>query len=456
LTLFPDDLPPVSAGDSIRGSGPLRILLVGTRVLPFRHGGDKNFWLDMIRGLIGQGHAVEVLSLMLDPLPPSDLPIRRIESIPVYLRPDLRFNPEYRYLAGTNNYASRTASLPRIVQEVRRRLKEFRPDVVHFADNYGPAMIGLRAACGPVPLTISAPTYQRTMSLYDLFLRASFSSFNVVVPFSDAYRQRLLEIGLPPERVQRIRWGIDVERFAPPSPAERAAARMKLGIDDGQFVVMWTGFIQQTNAKDLQFAVRTAEYALEHGPPGLVFLFCFKPEHYKETWKQFERSRLRVFGTADQFHAAVGSADLLLSPIQDTRSTAAPPLAWLECFAKGIPILTTDAPGTTEAVVPGVSGFAVPSQEEAQKRLLEIVEDPTLARRLRDGARQVAVERYSTARALQEYVDLWSRLARAPSRSPITKPVAVGLWKSAAGVPANGSPTFSRSADPPSRRRPPP
>lgn len=449
MALFPEDNSQTPAVETSGDNAHLRVVVVGTRILPFRHGGDKNFWLDMIRGLIGQGHEVEVLSLMLDPLPPSDLPIRRIESVPVYLRPDQRFNPEYRYLAGTNNYASRTASLPRIVQEVRQQLREFRPDVVHFADNYGPAMIGLRAACGQVPLTISAPTYYRTSRLYDLFLQASFSSFNVIVPFSDAYRQRLLELGIPPERVRRIRWGIDVDRLSPPSPAERSAARIKLGLDDGQFVVMWTGFLQQTNVADLQTALRTAEFALEHGPPGLVFLFCLKPEHYQESLKRFERPRLQVFGSAELFHAAMGSADLLLSPIQDTRSTAAPPLAWLECLAKGIPILTTDVPGTGEAVLPGVSGFAVHDQPEAGKRLLEIAEDPTLHRRLRDGARQVAVERYSTTRALREYVDLWSRLAIAPR----ARPASMARWKSSGPWRSETTTTGAGPSDDPLAKR---
>src|SRR3989475_8480185 len=76
----------------------------------------------------------------------------------------------------------------------------------------------------------------------------------------------------------------------------------------------------------------------------------------------------------------------------------------------GIPILTTDIPGTDEAVVDGESGFAVRSPEEAQGRLLEIEADSALQRRLRDGARRIAVERFSVDRAMDEYVDMWSKL----------------------------------------------
>lgn len=400
------------------GDGRLRILLVGTRILPFRHSGDKNFWLDIIHGIQRLGHDLDVLSVMVEDVPTEGLPLHRVPPIPMYLRPDLRFNPSYWHIAGTNNYVSKTISLPRIVREVRRRRRAFHPDVIHFIDNYGPAMMGLRPAIGRIPLTISAPTYQPDRPLYDLLLQASFASFDVIVPFSEAYRRRLLELQLRPNRVRRIRWGIDVRRFAPPSEAQRESARKELGLGPAQLVVLWTGFIQQTGEADLRLALRTAEMTLRSAPSKYAFLFCFKPEHFKERYRELERPGLRVFGAADAFHAARASADILLCPFQDARSTAAPPLAWLECLAMGIPILTTEILGVEEAVVAGQSGFAVPSPEAATERLREMAADPGLQRRLREGARAIAVERYAADRALQEYVDLWSSVVDGCDRVP--------------------------------------
>lgn len=392
------------------GDPPLRILLVGSRILPYRHSGDKNFWLDIIHGIQGLGVDLEVISIMLEDPPKEGLPLRRVPPIPMYLGPDRRFNPSHWHIAGQNNYVSKTMTLPRVVRELRRRRKAFRPDVIHFIDNYGPAMIGLRPAFGNVPLTISAPTYQPDRPLYDLLLQASFASFDVIVPFSDAYRRRLLELRFPADRVRRIRWGIDVHRFAPTSASEREGARQKLGLGKGSLVVLWTGFIQQTGEPDLRFALRTAQLAL-HNDASIAFLFCFKPEHFKESHRGFERPGLRVFGSADTFHAARTAADVLLSPIVDVRSTAAPPLVWLESLAMGIPILTTEIPGTEEAVVDGHSGFAVRTPEDASERLREMTADPSLRERLRTGARQIAVDRYAVDRALREYMDLWSSLA---------------------------------------------
>ncbi len=378
------------------------------RILPFRHAGDKNFWLDIIQRLLASGHEVEALSVDLEAVPTDGLPIRHVPQIPVYFRPDARFNPGHRQFGGVNNYASKTTTLPIIFREVRKRQREFRPDVIHFADNFGPGMIGLRPMCGHIPLTVSAPTYHRNRPLYDIMLLASFTSFNVIVPFSDAYYRRLLELDIRPERIRRIRWGIDTVRFTPPSPAEREAARARLGLEPGSFVVLWTGFTQQTSEQDLHTALRTAQLVLQNRR--CEFVFCFKPEHFREAYRSFERPGLKVVSSAESFHAARTAADVFLSPIQDPRSTAAPPLVWPEILAMGIPILTTNIPGTDEAVVDGQSGFMAPSPEEAQRRLLEIAADSALQRRLRDGARQIAVERFSVDRAMDEYVDMWSAL----------------------------------------------
>lgn len=389
----------------------LRVLLVGNRILPFRHAGDKNFWLDFAGGLRGRGHEVEIVTMILEEVPDGDLPIRRVKPVQMFLRADGRFNAAHNHLAGTNNYISKSMSLPRMVSELRSRRKAFRPDVMHFIDNYGPAMIGLRYSMRGCPLTISAPTYQPDRPFYDLFLRASFASFDTVVPLSEAYRRRLLQLRIRPGRVRTIRWGPDITRFRPPSDEQRAAARKELGVRDDQLVVLWTGFLQQAGERDLGFALETARISLKNGGSTSAFLFCLKPEHFKERYRSFEQPGLRVFGSAEAFRAARTAADVLLSPFHDMRSTAAPPLAWPEMLAMGIPIVTTPIPGAEEAVIAGRSGYLVPSPEAASRRLEELKGDERLRRDLRQGSRNVAVERYSVDRALDEYVNLWSTLA---------------------------------------------
>src|SRR3989442_734052 len=272
------------------------------------------------------GHEVEALSVDIEATPGDGLPIRHVPQIPIYFRPDARFNAEHSQFGGVNNYVSKTTNVPIILREVRRRQRTFRADVIHFADNFGPATVVLRAISRKVPLTLSAPTYHRNRPLYDAMLLASFSSFAVIVPFSEAYRRRLLELGFPSGRIRRIGWGIDISRFSPPTDDKRAAARASLGLARGKFVVLWTGFTQQTNETDLQEAIRIATLTLERRP--LEFIFCFKPEHFKPQFRNFERPCILVVNAPEVFRSACTAADVFLCPIQDPRSIAAPPLGW--------------------------------------------------------------------------------------------------------------------------------
>src|SRR5437016_12905767 len=322
------------------GDRALRIMIVGERILPFRHSGDKNFWLDMIRRLLVAGHEVEALSVDIEATPGNGLPIRHVPRIPVYFRPDARFNVEHSQFGGVNNYVSKTTNVPIIFREVRRRQRTFRADVIHFADNFGPATVLLRAISRKVPMTLSSPTYHRNRPLYDVMLLPSFSSFAMVAPFSEAHRRRLLELGFPPGRIRRIRWGIDISRFTPPTDEKRAAARASLGLEPGKFVVLWTGFTQQTNETDLLESIRSATLTLERRP--LEFIFCFKPEHFKPHFRNFERPGSRVVNTPEVFRAACTAAPVFLCPLQDPPSSASAPLVWPELLAMGIPILTTD------------------------------------------------------------------------------------------------------------------
>ena len=72
--------------------------------------------------------------------------------------------------------------------------------------------------------------------------RASLKRARVVIANSERTRATLLDrLGLEPERVHRVYYGVDPSRFRPATPAERAAARVRMGWDDDRPTVAFVG-----------------------------------------------------------------------------------------------------------------------------------------------------------------------------------------------------------------------
>lgn len=70
----------------------------------------------------------------------------------------------------------------------------------------------------------------------DAFIK-SVPRLSRIVTAAGLVERRLLSWGIPQEKIVRIPIGVDTELFAPPSDAERQAARARLGIGPGQVAI---------------------------------------------------------------------------------------------------------------------------------------------------------------------------------------------------------------------------
>jgi glycosyltransferase involved in cell wall biosynthesis len=72
--------------------------------------------------------------------------------------------------------------------------------------------------------------------------RLAFSRARAIIANSERTREHLTDfLGIPSERIHRVYYGIDPERFRPPSPAQRKAQRIRLGWSETQPVVAFVG-----------------------------------------------------------------------------------------------------------------------------------------------------------------------------------------------------------------------
>ena len=89
--------------------------------------------------------------------------------------------------------------------------------------------------------------------------------------------------------------------------------------------------------------------------------------------------------------------------------------AVLEAMAAGVPVVTTDAGGMTEAVSDGVEGFVVPIRDAKAlaDRLERLANDPTLRARMGTAARSRAVSEFTATRQLATFEAIYDSLVEA-------------------------------------------
>lgn len=113
---------------------------------------------------------------------------------------------------------------------------------------------------------------------------------------------------------------------------------------------------------------------------------------------------IRYLGRLDDHRPALADCSVYVLPSYRERM----PRTMLEAMAMGRAIITTDAPGCRETVVPGENGFLVPvaTVDELAQAMLRFLEEPILVARMGTRSRQIAEEKFDVrrinARMLQE------------------------------------------------------
>lgn len=215
----------------------------------------------------------------------------------------------------------------------------------------------------------------------------------LVASTADEARQLVQLYGADPTRVSTVAPGVDLDRFR---PGDQAAARVRLGLDPADVVLVFVGRIQPLKAPDLLLG---AAAQLLAGRPGL-------------------RRRLRVLvvggpsgnGRDELAHLTRLAAELGISDLVRLKSPAGPDalpdyyraatavvvpshnesfgLVALEAQACGTPVVAASVGGLPTAVRHGVSGLLVSVQDPRHyaDAIASLVTDAGLRARLAAGA----------------------------------------------------------------------
>jgi glycosyltransferase involved in cell wall biosynthesis len=281
-------------------------------------------------------------------------------------------------------YGTPSASRGRLatIARLRRLLRRHRPDVVQslFVDG---TFLGVPAAwLAGVPAVLCA---RRNAGYWKRwFHRAALRIINRManawqVNSPVIYQMLESEEGVSGEAVEIVPNWIDLDRFRPATPAERAAARAELGLDGSDFVAVCVA--NYSPVKDLTRLAMAAERLRDALPQLRILLVGDGPERERlegAVAAGGTKAHVRLEGTSDAVGRYLAAADVGVLPSSSEGCSN----AVLEYMAAGLPTVLSDI-GANRALA-GESFFPVGDAAGLARELQALAADPEL--RARRGA----------------------------------------------------------------------
>ncbi len=369
-----------------------------------RTGGTEQHLAQLIRGLAKLGFRSTLVAFDM-----GDNPLLeglRQQGVPVIHLPVAR-----EYVPNAVRQAARLAGL----------IRAHRYDIVQTyhqkADTYG----ALIAWCAGARHLVSSKrdTGELRKPLHIFLNRRLRGLFQAFIMTADRVRTAVVRRdGLPPARVTTIHNGVDAQRFAVPTAAQREAARARFGFGADDFVVgMVAGFRPEKN-HDIFFA------GLAQAAPAIPTLrvLAVGAGELLESYRQKLAAsalgdRVRFVGDVPDVVPYLWAMDVgCLTPGANEGFSN----AVIEQMATGLPMVVTDVGGNAEAVVDGLNGAVIaPRDAPALAAALQRIHADAAARAAMGAASRRRVEEsFSIEQMCAAHAALYRSLLRAGLSSP--------------------------------------
>jgi glycosyltransferase involved in cell wall biosynthesis len=228
---------------------------------------------------------------------------------------------------------------------------------------------------------------------------------DVLVAVSEQTRDDLIQLGIgQPSQWRVIPPASDLNPFFRVTPTTKKKLRQRHGIPDGEFLVAALGRLAPI--KDHETLVRAVAATDAH------LLLCGDGPLAPKL-----QSLAEELGAGDRvhFHGWTDDAAEVLAQVDAVALTSrneGTPLALIEAHAAGLPIVATDVGGVGDIVVPGETGFLVPTADPGAvaQALCRLAEDADLRVRYGAAGRARMADRYSSKSAIASLADLYASL----------------------------------------------
>jgi sugar transferase (PEP-CTERM/EpsH1 system associated) len=230
----------------------------------------------------------------------------------------------------------------------------------------------------------------------------SFKASKIVAVSGCVADQLREEQGLPGHKLTVIPNGIDTEPFRR-ARREREKVRAELGIEKREIAIGTVGRL--VPVKDQTTLIQAFGLIKAKGGRAVKLIIVGDGPERKKLERTAEEIGVRkdvlLLGMRDDVPRLMAAMDIFVLSSLDEGL----PLAILEAFAGGVPVVATDVGGVGEAVKHGVNGLLVPplSPQAMAASCLKLIQEPEMRERFSAEARRAAFDRFSLKRMVEAY-----------------------------------------------------
>lgn len=304
---------------------------------------------------------------------------------------------------------------PRVVFGVRDAVRRHDIHLVHSHDYRSDLITWVLRRLMRVPVMTTVHGWITNSRKSELMVAASqkaIRSFERVVAVSEGTRRRVLNCGVPADRITVIHNAIVTDDYEPAAQAP-GYLRQRFNLPSGAVIV---GSVGRLSPEKGQYDLLEAARRLAPARPHVYFVFTGDgPDEAGLKARAAEYGLAdRVLFTGQMKDARPVFRDLDLLAL--TSHTEGFPNVVLEALCMETPVLATDVGGTSEIVQDEVTGVLIPARQpdRIEAGLRRLLDDPAGAARLMQAGRQAVFARFSFQQRVAREEALYREILSAP------------------------------------------
>jgi colanic acid biosynthesis glycosyl transferase WcaI len=244
-------------------------------------------------------------------------------------------------------------------------------------------------------------------TLVNVMAKIVSSLSDLTTPITESIRQRLLESGLSPNRLEVVELAIDTDYFRPQAPKFKDD-RLK-----DKFIAEYSGIIGPKY--DFASLIDAAKIIFQRKPRVLVLI------RGEGEWLPYVKRRssslanvlvLDKIESADRVLDYLNAADVLLCPMRDLKETSTiVPSKILEYFGVGKPVVCSGRGETQTVIEKYKPGIMVPPDDPKAlaEAILRFESDPEFYRATAHNSRELAIQHYPLSMLARRIEGLMAR-----------------------------------------------